>query len=268
MDRLKDKVAIITGGAGGIGRSTGKLFVKEGAKVLLVDINEEALKECVAELGDAVSYTVADVSDEDQVNHYTTTAIDRYGKIDAVILNAGIEGTVKPLISYTTEEFDRLMAINLRGVWLGIRAAIPEMAKTGGGSIIITSSVAGLQGTAGLGPYSTSKHALVGLMKTAALENADIGVRVNTVHPCPVETRMMRSIEAGAASLTAQLDSESTPEDIKKRFEASIPMQRYAQPEDIANLFLFLSSDEAKFITGSSYAVDGGRTAGHVAVLK
>jgi NAD(P)-dependent dehydrogenase (short-subunit alcohol dehydrogenase family) len=186
-----------------------------------------------------------------------------------VLLNAGIEGTVKPLISYTAEEFDRLVAINLRGVWLGIRSAVPEMAKTGGGSIILTSSVAGLQGAAGLGPYSASKHALVGLMRSAALEYADIGIRVNTVHPSPVETRMMRSIEGSTASMASQLgETDETPEAIKKRFEASIPMKRYATPDDVAKLFLFLSSDEAEFITGSCYVVDGGRTAGNVALLK
>lgn len=262
MDRLKDKVAIITGGAGGIGFATAKLFVEEGAKVLLVDINEDALKECTSNIGEAASYTVADVSEEEQVNKYTQTAVDRYGKIDIVLVNAGIEGSFRPLIEYTVEDFDRLMGVNLKGAWLGIKAAVPQMINTGGGSITLTSSIAGLQGSPGLGPYVTSKHALVGLMRTAALEYAQFGIRVNTVHPSPVETRMMRSIEAGAAEMSAMLGVTKTPEELKEMMADTIPLKRYATPEDVANLFLFLSSDEAKFLTGSCYSVDGGMNGG------
>jgi NAD(P)-dependent dehydrogenase (short-subunit alcohol dehydrogenase family) len=262
MDRLKDKVAIITGGSGGIGVATAKLFVEEGAKVLLVDIDEDALKECVSDIGESASYIVADVSEEEQVNMYTQTAVDRYGKIDIVLLNAGIEGTFKLLIEHTVEDFDKLMGVNLRGAWLGIKAAVPQMINTGGGSITLTSSIAGLQGSPGLGPYTTSKHALVGLMRTAALEYAQFGIRVNTVHPSPVETRMMRSIEAGAAEMTALLGITKQAEELKAMMADAIPMKRYATPEEVANLFLFLSSDEAKFITGSRYSVDGGMNGG------
>lgn len=264
MGRLKDKIAIITGGSGGIGFASAKLFVKEGAKVLLVDINEEALKECTAEIGEGCSYDVADVSVEEQVNNYTKTAMDRYKKIDIVLLNAGIEGPVKPLIEYTVEEFDKLMGINLRGAWLGIKAAVPQMINTGGGSITLTSSIAGLRGSAGSGPYATSKHALIGLMRSAAIEYAAFGIRINTVHPGFVETRMMRSLEAGGSSLASQIGTTKTPEEVKQTIESMIPVKKYAEPEEIANLFLFLSSDDAKYITGSCHLVDGGFTAGIV----
>jgi NAD(P)-dependent dehydrogenase (short-subunit alcohol dehydrogenase family) len=264
MGRLQNKIAIITGGSGGIGFASAKLFVKEGAKVLLVDINKEALKECIAEIGEGCSYEVADVSVEEQVNNYTKTAIDRYGKIDIVLLNAGIEGPVKPLVAYTVEEFDKLMGINLRGAWLGIKAAVPQMINTGGGSITITSSIAGFQGSAGMGPYSTSKHALIGLMRSAALEYAEFGIRINTVHPGFTETRMMRSLEAGYSSLSDNLGIKRSPDEVKQSIESTIPVKRYTGPEEIANLFLFLSSDDAKYITGSCHTVDGGWSAGRV----
>jgi len=263
MGRLKDKVAIITGGAGEIGIPTAKLFVEEGAKVLIVDINETALKEAVNDLGEASSYVVADVSQEDQVNDYTETAVDRYGKIDIVLLNAGIEGPIKPLFEYTVEEWETLMGVNLRGVWLGIKVAVPKMLEAGGGCIILTSSIAGLIGTPGTGAYSTSKHALIGLMRTAAMEYGQFGIRVNTIHPGPVESRMMRSIETGNASMvSASLGVTKTGEEIKKLYADHTPMKRYATPEEVANLYLLLSSDEANFITGSCYSVDGGMNAG------
>jgi len=262
MVRLKDKVAIITGGSGGIGATTAKLFANEGAKVLLVDIDEESLKQTASDIGEAASYVAADVSEEDQVNLYTQAAMERYGKIDILLLNAGIEGPFKPLIEVTVEEFDGLMGINVRGAWLGIKAAVPHMINSGGGSIILLSSIAGLRGAAGQGPYVTSKHALVGLMRTAALECAGLGIRVNTVHPSPVETRMMRSIEAGAAQMVQQSGTSRTSEDVKQMISGSIPMDRYAEPEEVASLLLFLSSDEAAFITGSCYSVDGGMNGG------
>jgi NAD(P)-dependent dehydrogenase (short-subunit alcohol dehydrogenase family) len=262
MDRLKDKVVIITGGSGGIGVATAKRFVEEGAKVLLVDINEDALKECVSDIGAETSYVVADVSEEEQVNNYTQTAVDRYGKIDIVLLNAGIEGPFKPLIEVSVEEFDKLMGVNLKGAWLGIKAAVPQMISTGGGSITLTSSIAGLRGSGGLGPYVTSKHALVGLMRAAAMEYAAVGVRINTIHPSPVETRMMRSIETGAAEMAGSLGVTRTPDEMKQMMASAIPIKRYATPEDVANLFLFLSSDEATFITGGCYSVDGGMSGG------
>jgi len=262
MGRLKGKVAIITGGSGGIGAVTGKRFAHEGAKVLLVDIDEESLRQTASDIGKAASYIKADVSEEDQVNLYTRTAMERYGKIDIVLLNAGVEGPFKPLVEVTVAEFDGLMGINVRGAWLGIKAAVPHMMIGGGGSIILLSSIAGLRGAPGQGPYVTSKHALVGLMRTAALECAGHGIRVNTVHPSPVETRMMRSIEAGAAKMVQQGGTERASEEVRQTIAGGIPMNRYAEPEEVASLLLFLSSDEARFITGSCYSVDGGMNGG------
>jgi NAD(P)-dependent dehydrogenase (short-subunit alcohol dehydrogenase family) len=143
--------------------------------------------------------------------------------------------------------------VNVRGVWLGIKYLMPEMKKRGGGSIIITSSVAGIRGTPGVSAYITSKHAVIGLMRTAALEGAEHNIRVNTVNPSPIETRMMRSLEEGFAPGAAM--------HAKERIAATVPLQRYGSPEEVANLMLFLASDESRYCTGGVYMVDGGISA-------
>ena len=254
MGRLEGKVAVITGGAGGIGRCAGKLFVSEGASVLLVDLSERDLETAVADIGsNRVSYCVADVTDPEDNRRFVATAMDRYGGVDVFLANAGIEGKVKPIVDHDVETFDRVLAVNVRGPWLGLKAVIPEMQKRGGGSIVITSSVAGVGGAPGLSAYVTSKHAVIGMMRSAALECAPLKIRVNTVNPSPVETRMMRSLEeqiapggaAGARDLMA----------------SQIPLQRYAEPDDVAKLMLFLASDDSAFLTGSVYMVDGGSRA-------
>ena len=200
MSNFKDKVAIITGGSGGIGSTCAKMLLEKGAKVLLVDLNEDALKQTVDDLGDdQVSYCVADVSKDSDVKNYYQTAIVHYGRIDHLFNNAGVEGVVKPLTEYPEDTFDQVMNVNVKGVWLAIKHAFPEMAKTGGGSVVITSSVAGLQGTAMMMAYTASKHAAIGVMKVAALEGAEMGIRVNSIHPAPIDNRMMRSLEEGFA---------------------------------------------------------------------
>jgi len=252
--RLKDKVAIITGGAGGIGRAAGRLFVAEGAQVLLADVDEDALGEAVADIGsNQLSHCVTDVTDPGANQRMVALAEERYGGVDILLANAGIEGQVKPITEYDVQVFDRVIAVNVRGVWLGLQAAIPALQKRGGGSIVITSSTAGLRGAPGMSPYITSKHAVIGMMRSAALECAPLGIRVNTVNPSPVETRMMRSLEEGMAPGAG----EAAHEMIKSR----IPLQRYGEPDDIATLMLFLASDESSFITGSVYMADGGMTA-------
>lgn len=253
MGRLEGKVAVITGGAGGIGRAAGALFAAEGADVLLVDIGEDALKEAVNSIGsNRVSYCVADVTSEDDNNRMIATASERYGGVDVLLANAGTEGDVLPITEYDPQRFDALMALNVKGPWLGIRSSIPEMAKRGGGSVIITSSVAGLQGTPGIVPYGTSKHAVIGLARGAAKELAQQNIRVNTVNPSPVETQMMRRLESGMNPAGAA--------EVKASLEAQIPLGRYAEADDIAKVMLFLASDDAAFITGSVYAADGGYT--------
>jgi NAD(P)-dependent dehydrogenase (short-subunit alcohol dehydrogenase family) len=260
MARLTGKVAIITGGAGGIGLATAQLFTEEGAQVLLVDRHEAALHSAVQTIGSAaVSYVVADITQPEQVQHYVQTALERYQGIDILLANAGIEGVVQPIPDYPLEVFDAVMAVNVRGVWLGLKYVIPAMRARGGGSIVITSSTAGIRGSLGLSAYTTSKHAVIGLMRTAALECAPWGIRVNTVNPAPIETRMMRSLEemrmTGAGRAT-------TVEQTKASIAARIPLKRYGAPEEVGRLMLFLASDESSFCTGGVYMVDGGSSAG------
>lgn len=264
MSRLTGKVAIITGGSGGIGRAAARLFVQEGAKVLLVDLDEAPLREAVAAAGsDAASYVAADTTDPEQVQRYVQTAVERYGGVDVLLANAGIEGRVVPIPEYPLDVFDRVLAVNVRGVWLGLKYAIPAMQQRGGGSIVITSSTAGLRGTAGTSAYTTSKHAVIGLMRSAALECAPLNIRVNTVNPAPIETRMMRSLEQQRAENAERAgDADATPEQMKALGAGRIPLRRYGEPEEVARLMLFLASDESSFCTGGVYSVDGGVSAG------
>lgn len=249
MQRLKDKVAIITGGAGGIGKATAKLFLNAGAKVVIVDLNEENLEKVSYELDhENLSYCIADVSKAADTEKFVKHTVEVYGKIDIFFANAGIEGTSRPLAEYPEETFDKVIAVNLKGVWLGCKYVIPKMKQ--GGSVMITSSVAGLKGFAGLGPYVATKHAVIGLMRTAAVENAARKIRVNTIHPGPVNNDMMRRIEK-------DMDPEN-PDQVMKGFEATVPFGRYIESSEIADMALFLASDESKFITGCIHVVDGG----------
>ena len=245
VGRLQDKVAVITGGAGGIGKVTAKRFLDEGASVVLVDLFEDALIEAKKELGDDVLTVQADVSKEEDVQKYVDQTVEQFGKIDIFFNNAGIEGKVAPITEQKIEDFDKVIAVNVRGVFLGLQKVLPVMVKQKSGSIINTSSVAGLGGSPNVSPYITSKHAVVGLTKAAAVENAAHGIRVNSIHPSPVNTRMMRSLETGLEVDEATLAK-------------TIPLGRYGESEDIANLVLFLASDESTFITGVQYRIDGG----------
>lgn len=253
MTKLAGKVAVITGGAGGIGQAAGALFAAEGAQVLLVDLEENQLQQVVGAIGsERISYTVADVTQPDQVEQYVRTAVERYGGIDLFLNNAGIEGEVKPIPEYSIETFDKLMAVNVRGAWLGLKYVIPAMQKRGGGSIVITSSIAGVGGGPGMSPYVMSKHAVVGMMRSAANECAKLNIRVNTINPGMTETRMMRSVE--------QQNRPNAPEEHKRNLTSRIPLQRYADPKEIAQVMLFLVSDESSYCTGGVYMVDGGVT--------
>lgn len=261
MDRLDGMNALITGAAGGIGGAAARLFAAEGARVALVDMDEAALRGHVDMIGeDRASYTVADVTQPDQTQAYVQEAVDRWGGIDVYLANAGIEGVLSPLDEYPIDVFDRVMAVNVRGVWLGIRYVFPVMRERGGGSIVVTSSGAGIAGSPDMSAYTTSKHAVIGLMRTAALEGAPFGIRVNTVNPAPIETRMMRSIEEMRA--TTLDDPDVTTEVIRMSTAERVPLGRYGEPEEVARLILFLASDESSFCTGGVYMVDGGRSAG------
>ncbi|MQU09496.1 SDR family NAD(P)-dependent oxidoreductase [Pseudomonas helleri] len=252
MKRLQDKVAIITGGSGGIGKATAMRFLEEGAKVAIVDIAVEALEQAkldLAGLGDLLVIQ-ADVTQEDQVKNYIQKVVDAFGTVDVFFNNAGIEGKIHPLIDVTLEDFEKVQAVNVRGVFLGLKHVLPIMIKQEKGSIINMSSNGGLDGTPNLGPYIASKHAVSGLTKTAALEVSKYNVRVNSVHPCSVNTRMMGSIELGFNPA----DGESA----RKDFSGRIPLGRYAEAREVASLVLFLASDESAFVTGAQYRIDGG----------
>jgi NAD(P)-dependent dehydrogenase (short-subunit alcohol dehydrogenase family) len=254
VTRLQNKTAIVTGAAGSIGLATSTCFAKKGANVVLVDINEQSLQEAVDSIeSEKVSYFVADVTRSDQVKGYVHHTIERYGGVDVFVNNAGIEGEVKSIPEYSIAVFDQVIAVNIRGLWLGLKYVIPEMKNQKNGSIILTSSVGGIKGTPGISAYSASKHAAIGLMRTAALECAESNIRVNTVNPSPIEGRMIRSIEkqSGASDIAHE------QQDRMQR----IPLKRYGTPDEVANLMLFLASDESQYCTGGVYMVDGGASA-------
>jgi NAD(P)-dependent dehydrogenase (short-subunit alcohol dehydrogenase family) len=257
MSRLDDKVAIITGAAGGIGAAAARLFAIEGAKLMLVDLEESGLEALVAELGEEnAAARVADVADAGQTQAYVDEAVARFGGVDIALLNAGIEGQVSSIVDTPVEMFDKVMAINVRGVWLGLKSVMPAIEKRGGGSIVITSSTAGIRALRNFSPYTASKHAVIGIMRAAALEGAASNIRVNTVNPSPIDTRMIVSIEE-MMGIGDQHGSNSP-------MAIATPLQRYGEPEEVAQLMLFLSSDDSSFCTGGVYMVDGGVSAGRL----
>lgn len=252
---LKNKVILVTGGAGGIGLTSAKLFIEEGAKgIALVDYSKENLDAAEQELNNPKVICIqADVSSAKDTQRFLKATTDKFGGIDVLFLNAGTEGVVKPMTTYPEDTFDRVIGVNVKGVWLGMKYGFPVLKENGGGSVIITSSVAGLSGEANVSAYIASKHATIGLMRTGAKEGAADKIRVNTINPSPVDNRMMRSLEEGFAPGAA----EAAKEQLTQR----IPLGRYATNEDIADLALFLASDKSKFITGAVHVIDGGMTA-------
>ena len=255
MNRLEDKVAIVTGATGGIGKATVELFIKEGANVLMVDLNEDDLIEVAKEIdSNKLSYFQGDVSSLLDNQRSVALATERYGGLDIFIANAGIAGEIQPITEYDEETFDNVMAVNAKGPFLGLKAAIPALSERGGGSVVITSSVAGLTGASMLSPYVMSKHAVVGLTKSAAKECAEMKIRVNSVNPSPVETPMMRVLEDGFSDISGD-------DNVSESMAEQIPLGRYAEASEIAKLMLFLSGDESEFITGSIHTIDGGYTA-------
>jgi NAD(P)-dependent dehydrogenase (short-subunit alcohol dehydrogenase family) len=248
---MQDKTAIITGAASGIGSAAAQLFAAEGCRLLLVDKDEAPLQALAASLGSGqAEYFVADLREPLQIADYSRHALACLGRVDAALFNAGICGANTPLEEYPEELFDEVLAVNLKAIWLGMRAVIPVMKTQAGGSIVLTSSIQGLAALPGTTAYTTSKHALVGLMKGAALELGPYNVRVNTVHPGYVATPMMEHIH--------HMVMPDAPDQMQAAISQSIPMKRYAKPEEIARLLLFLASDASSYSTGGCFTADGG----------
>ena len=256
MIQSDGKVALITGASGGIGMACAWQLAHEGASLVLVDVDGDRLVEATADLPGNKLLLAADVSDPTQTAGYVDQALGRFGRIDTALLNAGIEGRVASIEDTELATYEKVMAVNVRGVWLALARLLPLMRDQRGGSIVVTSSITGLRGTAGQGAYVASKHAVLGIMKVAALEGAPHGIRVNAVCPGPTETRMMSSIEAGF--------SAEQPDLAKARIVAGVAQKRYGRPSEIASVICFLASDAASYCTGSTFSVDGGSLAGPV----
>lgn len=251
---LEGKVAVITGAAGAIGVATSKLMAERGATIFGVDIagaDWSRLKAALPE-GAKLITAEADVTDEASVKAYVDKAKAELGRIDIFFNNAGIEGPVQPIESYPLDAFLKVLGVNVAGVFLGLKYVLPVMYAQGAGSVINTSSVAGLIGSPGMAGYNTSKHAVIGITRVAATEAAPKGVRVNCVNPGPIESRMMDSINKGQSA-----DAKAAHDAIS----GAVPAKRYGTPEEVAGLVAFLASDDAGYCNGGFYTVDGALSA-------
>jgi NAD(P)-dependent dehydrogenase (short-subunit alcohol dehydrogenase family) len=253
--RLDGRVAVVTGAAGVIGTATMRLLAERGAHIVAVDRKAQDLQAAIKDLpvsAQALAVT-ADVTDESEVADYVRAAIDKFGTIDAFYNNAGVEGEVKPIIEYPLESFRKVIDVNVIGVFLGMKHVLPVMLKQNKGSIINTASIAGLFGSPQIAVYSASKHAVIGLTKSAAWECANTGVRVNCVCPGLIDSRMLSNILQGRNPGNAPPPNDKIVE--------RIPARRLGQASEVASIVAFLASDEASYVSGSAYTVDGGRTA-------
>ncbi len=255
MAIVSGKVALVTGAAAGIGRATALAFAEEGAKVMVSDIDEAGGQETVRLIGEAggeAAFTRADVSAPEDVTALIAATVERFGRIDCACNNAGIEGKVAPLAEQSLDDYEKVLAINLRGTFLCLKAEIRQMLEQGGGAIVNLASVAGLIGFPGLSPYVASKHAVNGMTKNAALEYAKQGIRVNSVCPAGIETRMLDSLAdqstGGAQSAHEMMDPLH-------------PIGRIGRSEEVAHMIVWLCSDRASFVTGTTMPIDGGYVA-------
>jgi NAD(P)-dependent dehydrogenase (short-subunit alcohol dehydrogenase family) len=253
--RHEGKTMLVTGAAGAIGFAACRILADEGARVMLVDIDNDRLQARTAELKDAGHDALAfhaDCADEKQVKAYAQAALDAFGHVDGFFNNAGIEGTLAPTHEYPVEEFDRVLHVNLRGMFLGLRYVLPDMVSRGGGAVVNTASIGSERGLAGACAYNAAKHGAVGLTRTAASEVAQKGVRVNCVMPGVIETpllvgmleQMFDNVEAG----------------MRKLGEVAT-LNRVGQPEEVGHVVSFLLSDEASYVNGAKWEIDGGALA-------
>ncbi len=251
MARLEKKVAIITGGGSGIGRASAILFAKEGAKTVVADCNVEAGKDTVGMIkkkDEEAIFIKTDVSNTDDVIQLIGGTVKTYGRLDILVNNAAILKEEGSIVDCTEDIFNEIVAVNFRGIWLGMKYGIPEMLKVGGGSVVNVSSIGALEGMRGLGIYSASKGAVISLSRVAAMEYADKNIRVNCVLPGVIATHMMYSL--------------CSPEDIE-HLKKVTPTRRLGQPEEVARAILFMASDESSWTTGHVVITDGGISALH-----
>jgi NAD(P)-dependent dehydrogenase (short-subunit alcohol dehydrogenase family) len=253
MGIMSEKVCVITGGAGSLGLESARLLLNEGAKVMLVDNNQDLLTKAASELGDdgAVSSVVCDVSDSRQTRDYIDRTVAMWGNIDFLFSNAGIIGAIKPITDFPEEVFDAVMAVNVRASFLACKYGLPHM--NDGGSILFTSSIVGVTSDPGICGYATSKHALIGLMRTVAKEVAVRNIRVNVVCPGPIENAFQADVEVALSAVMGRNATEV--------LDAATPLGRHARVEEIAKMVLFLASDQSSYSTGSTFMADGGMNA-------
>jgi len=250
MGVLDGKVIAITGGAGGIGEATARHAYAQGARVVLTDREAGPVEKIATALGEHAMGLAVDVTRRKDNERMVAETVERFGRLDAVFLNAGVEGEFGSFDSRSDQAWETVFAVNLHGVRFGVAAALPALREAGGGSIVITSSVAGLRGAAGLSPYVCSKHAVVGLMRCLAAELGPEGIRVNTLNPGPVDNRMMRSIEEQA--------KPGHGDEVQKMFTSRIPLGRYVTNEECAAMAVFLLSNASTGCNGDTFLVDGG----------
>lgn len=253
--RLDGKVAIITGATGGIGEETARVFLDEGARVMLVGRSAQKLSETEERLKapGRVAQFVAEAADEAKIAAAIEATIKTFGGLDVMFANAGTEGVTKPLDQMAYADFEEVLRVNVLGVFVALKHSIAPMRKRGGGAIIVTSSIAGQVGFGSAGAYVASKHAVYGLVKSAAIELGPDGIRVNAVGPGPIDNRMI-------ASLAEQL-APGKESDFRKGMEQTIPLRRYGTNEEVARLVAFLASDDASYCSGGNYMIDGGYVA-------
>jgi len=259
MGRLEGKVAIITGGASGIGEASARLFVEEGASVLIADVQDDKGWTLAEELGIRAEYLHADVSLESDVEALVSRAVEAYGRLDCMFNNAGIAGPTGPIESVNVESFNEAIGVLLRGVFLGIKHAAPVMKRQGSGSIVNTASVAGLRTGYGNHIYSAAKAGVIQLTRSVAMELGESGVRVNCICPGFIPTPMI-----GRARGLSIAEADRKLDPIRKSFTMAQPLQRPGAPADIAKAALWLASDDSSFVNGHALVVDGGVTGGRM----